>query len=164
MVALCRERGLEVAEGDLVDALSSAPAGGLGAVVSLHVVEHLWPEVVERVVRLAFRALRPGGLLLLETPNARSLRVAASRFWIDPTHRRPVHPETLRWMATAVGFDPVELRDLHPFPESERLPELPIDLVTEDLRPLIDRLNRQRDRLDDLIHGFQDVALVAEKP
>lgn len=164
MVARCRERGLDVTQEDMLEALAAAPEGSLGAVVSLHVVEHLPPEAVERLVRLAFGALRPGGLLLLETPNARSLRVAASRFWIDPTHRRPVHPETLRWMAAAVGFDPVEIMELHPFPEGDRLPELPLDGLPEELHPLVDRLNRQRDRLDELIHGFQDMALVAEKP
>jgi SAM-dependent methyltransferase len=164
MVAICRERGLAAAEQDLNAALAATPEGGLGAVVSVHVIEHLEPAAVERLVRLAFGALRSGGLLLLETPNVRSLRVGASRFWIDPTHRRPVHPEALRWMATSAGFDPVEIRDLHPFPAADRLPELPIDVVPAELRSLVDRLNRQRDRLDDLLHGFQDVALVARKP
>ena len=164
MVARCRERDLDVEEGDLLDALREAKPGSLGAVVSIHVVEHLPSEAVERLVRLSWGALRPGGLLLLETPNPLSLRVGASRFWIDPTHRRPVHPETLRWMATAVGFDPVEIHDLQPFPDAERLPEIPLELVPEDLHDLVDRLNRQRDRIDDLLNGFQDYALVGIKP
>lgn len=164
MVALCRERGLEVEEQDLLDALRVAEPESLGAVVSVHVVEHLPPEALERLVRRAFGALRPGGALLLETPNPRSLRVGASRFWMDPTHVRPVHPETLRWMAKAAGFDPVEIRELHPFPEQERLPEIPLDVAPPELHDLVDRLNRQRDRVDDLLHGFQDYALVAVRP
>ena len=39
-------------------------------------------------------ALKPDGVLILETPNPLSIVVAARNFWLDPTHRRPVHPET----------------------------------------------------------------------
>ena len=41
--------------------------GGFDAVVSLQVVEHLWDQPM--FVRECARALRPGGLLLLSTPN-----------------------------------------------------------------------------------------------
>ena len=35
----------------------------------------------------------PGGCLVLETPNPLSITVAASNFWLDPSHLRPLHPE-----------------------------------------------------------------------
>ncbi|MDX1631111.1 MAG: class I SAM-dependent methyltransferase, partial [Thermoanaerobaculia bacterium] len=163
MVERCRERGLEAEHGDLFDLLGRLEAESLGAVVSIHVIEHLPPEEVERLVRLAHRVLRPGGVLLLETPNPRSVVVGASRFWIDPTHRRPVHPDTLRWMAGSAGFDEVEIRELHRFPEKERIPELGLEEIPSELHELVDRLDRQRDRIEDLLHGHQDYALVARK-
>ncbi|HYX22677.1 MAG TPA: class I SAM-dependent methyltransferase, partial [Thermoanaerobaculia bacterium] len=95
MVELCRERGVEAEVGDLFAVLAGVEEGSLGGVVSFHVIEHLPPEAVDRLVRLAFRALAPGGVLILETPNPLSLVVAARNFWLDPTHRRPVHPESL---------------------------------------------------------------------
>jgi SAM-dependent methyltransferase len=163
MVASCRARGLQVERGDLVTALASQPEGSLGAVVSFHVIEHLPPAVIDRLVRLAWRALRPRGLLILETPNPLSLVVAARNFWLDPTHRRPVHPESLRLSYELAGFDPIERLDLRPFPASQRLPEIELGALPEAQRPLADQINRLRDRLDDLLFGCQDFALVGEK-
>jgi SAM-dependent methyltransferase len=163
MVARCRERGLEADEGDLFAALAAAPPGSLGAVVSFHVVEHLPPASIGRLVDLAARALAPGGRLILETPNPLSLVVAARSFWLDPTHVRPVHPEALRLLYELAGFDPVEHLALRPFPPGERLPEIDLDAFPADQRPLADRVNRLRDRLDDLLFGEQDYALVGTR-
>jgi SAM-dependent methyltransferase len=164
MVAHCRQRGLAAEEGDLLDALAAAAPASLGAVVSFHVVEHLKPEQADRLARLAWRALRPGGALILETPNPLSLVVAARNFWLDPTHRRPVHPEALEHLLRLAGFDPVERLDLRPFAAADRLPEIDLAEVPEAQRPLAHRLNLLRDRLDDLLYGYQDYALVGEKP
>ena len=49
------------------------------------------------------RVLVPGGLLIAETPNALNLRVAATNFWLDPTHVHPLHPELLRLLAERSG-------------------------------------------------------------
>lgn len=163
MVEICRDRGLRAEVGDAVDALSRAAEGSLGAVVSFHVVEHLPPATVERLVRLAFRALAPGGVLVLETPNPLSLVVAARNFWLDPTHLRPVHPEALQSLCERAGFDSVERWDLQPFAETDRLPEIRMEELAPEARPLADRVNRLRDRLDDLLFGFQDYAIVARK-
>ena len=164
MVAHCRERGLAAEAGDLFEALAREPEGSLGAVLSFHVVEHLPPESLDRLVRLAYRALRPGGVLVLETPNPLSLVVAARNFWLDPTHRRPVHPQSLKLLFELAGFDPMEHLELRPFPESERLPEIDLAKVPEEQRDLADRVNRLRDRIDELLFGFQDFAVVGTKP
>lgn len=164
MVESCRARGLPAERGDLLEVLATQPEATLGAVVSFHVIEHLPPPLIDRLVRLAWRALRPGGLLILETPNPLSIVVAARNFWLDPTHRRPVHPESLRLSYELAGFDPVERVDLRPFPASQRLPEIELAALPADQRPLADQINRLRDRLDDLLFGCQDFALVGEKP
>jgi O-antigen chain-terminating methyltransferase len=164
MVRICRERGLDVVEGDLLEALAAEPAESLDAVVSFHVIEHLAATDVDRLVHLAWRALRRGGVLLFETPSPLSLLVGGSRFWVDPTHVRPVHPASLRHAFESAGFCDVERLDRNPFPEEERLPELDLEAFTsEELRTLADRVNRLRDRLDDLLFGFQDYALIGMK-
>lgn len=164
MVQLCRERGLTAEVGDLFEILAGAGEGSLGGVVSFHVIEHLPPGALDRLVRLAYRALVPGGVLILETPNPLSLVVAARNFWLDPTHIRPVHPESLRLMYELAGFDPIERLDLRPFPEADRLPEIDLARLPEDQRTLADQVNRLRDRLDDLLFGFQDFGMVGRKP
>jgi SAM-dependent methyltransferase len=164
MVALCRERGLEAEEGDAFAALAALPERSLGGVVSFHVIEHLPAALLDRLVRLAYRALKPGGVLILETPNALSMLVAARSFWLDPTHQRPVHPESLKLMYELAGFDPIERLDLRPYPDSERLPEIDLAQLPEEQRVLADRVNRLRDRLDELLFGYQDFGMVGRKP
>lgn len=164
MVARCRERGLHAETGDLFDALAAEAAGSLGAVVSFHVIEHLPAPSLDRLARLAWRALAPGGVLILETPNPLSVVVAARSFWLDPTHRRPVHPEALELLVRLAGFDPVERRELRPFAQAERLPEIDLAPLPEDQRDLADKVNRLRDALDELLFGYQDYAVVARKP
>ena len=164
MVHRCARRGLRVERGDLPEALAGVEAGSLGGIVSFHVIEHLPPEAVDRLVRLAFAALRPGGLLVLETPNPLSVCVTARSFWIDPTHLRPVHPETLRASFESAGFSGIERLDLRPYAEEERLPEIPLDGLDGQTLELADRLNRLRDELDDLLHGHRDYALIGTRP
>jgi len=164
MVALCRERGLDAAEGDLFGTLAGAEEGSLGGVVSFHVIEHLPAGSLDRLVRLAYRALKPGGVLILETPSPLSLLVAARNFWLDPTHVRPVHPESLKLMYELAGFDPVERLDLRAFPDQERLPEIDLAKVPEEQKQLADKVNRLRDRIDELLFGFQDFGMVGRRP
>lgn len=164
MVQLCRERGLAADVGDLFETLAGVEEGSLGGVVSFHVIEHLPPAALDRLVRLAYRALTPGGVLILETPNPLSVVVAARNFWLDPTHIRPVHPESLRLMYELAGFDPIERLDLRPFPEADRLPEIDLARLPEEQRPLADQVNRLRDRIDELLFGFQDFGMVGRRP
>src|SRR3954465_918753 len=164
MVQLCRERGLEAEAGDLFEVLAGLPAESLAGVVSFHVIEHLPGGALDRLVRLAYRALLPGGVLILETPNPLSMVVAARNFWLDPTHVRPVHPESLKLMYELAGFDPIERLDLRPFAVADRLPEIALAKRPADQRPLADQVNRLRDRLDDLLFGCQDFGMVGKKP
>ena len=164
MVRCCAEQGLTVDLGELSQALTALEPKSLGGIVSFHVIEHLPPAAVDRLVQLAFGALRPGGVLLLETPNPLSLSVTARSFWLDPTHVRPVHPDTLRVCYENAGFVDVEQIDQRPYPEEERLPELSLEGLDGQSRELADRLNRLRDALDDLLFGYRDYALIGVRP
>ncbi|MDH3403360.1 MAG: class I SAM-dependent methyltransferase [Acidobacteriota bacterium] len=163
MVRACVEKGLSAVAGDLFETLAAAPEGTLGGVVSFHVIEHLPAPSLARLVRLAWRALAPGGALILETPNPLSVVVAARNFWIDPTHRRPVHPATLRLLYEQAGFERIERLDLRRFGAEERLPEIATAGLPEAQQRLAHEVNGLRDRLDELLFGYQDFALVGFK-
>ena len=100
----CRVAGLTADVGDLVDTLAGSDDHSLGAISMFHVAEHLPFGVLADVLEQCARVLVPGGLLILETPNALNLRVAAINFWLDPTHVRPLHPELLHLLAERGGF------------------------------------------------------------
>ena len=61
------------------------------------------------------------------------------------------------------GFDPVELLELRPFADADRLPELDLAELPEGQHELADKVNRLRDRLDEVLFGYQDYALVGDK-
>lgn len=163
-VAECQRQGLNVVQADLLQDLRQSDEESLGAVLSRYVIEDLDASRIDLLVRLAWRALEPGGTLILETPNPLSLVVAARNFWRDPGHLRPVHPATLAQLLRLTGFDSVEHIDIHPFEAGERLPDLSLDELPSDQRMLADRLSRIRDDLDDLLFGYQAYAVVGKKP
>jgi O-antigen chain-terminating methyltransferase len=110
----CRERGLDAKLGDAVQALAGTAENHISAITSFHVIEHLPFEAMVSLIDNSFRALRPGGALLFETPNPANLLVAAERFYFDPTHRNPLPSELTSHLLAARGFERVEVLPLHP--------------------------------------------------
>ena len=114
MVRHLRERGLDVVHADGTDHLGSVAPGSLDAVTAFHVVEHLDLDALLALLAAARRALRPGGLLVAETPNPTNLVMGACNFHLDPTHRAPIPPAQLEFLVRAGGFAEVETWALHP--------------------------------------------------
>lgn len=109
-VADCRARGLAVTEGDALVTLASLPDACAGAITSMHLVEHLPFATLVGLIDEAFRVLKPGGVLILETPNPENVNVGAHWFYLDPTHRNPLPPAMLSWLVQERGFSDVEVR------------------------------------------------------
>jgi O-antigen chain-terminating methyltransferase len=55
------------------------------------------------------RALKPAGLLILETPNPENIVVGTANFYLDPTHRQPIPPLLLSFLAEYCGFARVKV-------------------------------------------------------
>ena len=104
MLAACHERGLNAERMDALAALRAVPAGSLAMVSSFHLVEHLPFDLVRELIAEALRALKPGGLLIMETPNPENLTVGATSFYMDPTHLHPLPPNLLAFAAEHAGF------------------------------------------------------------
>ena len=104
MLLACRELGLLVETRDAISYLKSLTDDSLSVVSAFHLVEHLTFEQLQAVVAQAHRVLKPGGLLIMETPNPENIVVATRNFYLDPTHQRPIPPELLFFVAEFYGF------------------------------------------------------------
>jgi len=113
-VEAARARGLDLVHGDAVAHLEGLPPDSVDLVTAFHLIEHLDVETLLALLAAARHALRPGGCVLLETPNPSNLRMAACDFYNDPTHRSPLPPALTEYLLAAAGFDGIEVRPLHP--------------------------------------------------
>ncbi len=104
MLAACRQLGLDVHLGDAITFLAELPDESQCVVTGFHIAEHLPFATLETLIRQALRVLRPGGLLILETPNPENLAVGTSGFYLDPTHQRPLPPLLLEFLPRFHGF------------------------------------------------------------
>jgi O-antigen chain-terminating methyltransferase len=148
MLERARAQGLDVACQDALAALAAQPDASLGAITAFHLVEHLPFPVLYRLFAEIARTLAPGGLLIAETPNPENLLVGSHTFYHDPTHRNPVTPTFLSFLAQYHGLGQIEILRLHPYPESARVP---------GNDPLTERVNGH-------LCGPQDYALLARRP
>ncbi|MYM75043.1 methyltransferase domain-containing protein, partial [Duganella sp. FT134W] len=104
MLAACEERGLQVELTDAVAALRACADDSLALVSAFHLVEHVPFEVLQALIGEALRALQPGGLLIMETPNPENLSVGATSFYLDPSHEKPLPPMLLGFLADYAGY------------------------------------------------------------
>jgi SAM-dependent methyltransferase len=151
-----RERGLDVRLEDALAHIRGLPESSVAGVTAFHLIEHLGLESLLDLVEGALRVLKPGGLLLFETPNPNNLSVGASTFHIDPTHQKPVHPLWLEFLLTTRGFVDVELRYLNTAPEAQLTVPAVDGGDREALRAFVEQANA-------LIFGPRDYAALARK-
>lgn len=154
MVSEAQALGFDVVERDAVAYLRSLGSESVSAVTSMHLVEHLPYEVLVRLIDEALRVLRPGGVLILETPNPENLTVGSYWFYMDPTHRNPIPPPLLQWVVEARGF------------EHAAVDRLTLNRGVFDIQPVGEDVAgaSQINKIVDLLIAAPDYAIVARKP
>jgi hypothetical protein len=80
--------------------------------------------------------------------------VGAGLFWVDPTHRAPIHPYALAFVMRALGLEVIETRMLHPFPPEQNLANPAQPAPVHELAS----------RLDAWLSGPRDFMVLARKP
>lgn len=148
-VAECRARGLDVVHADALAHLRQLPERSLDVVTAFHVIEHLPFRTLLEMAREIYRVLRPGGIVILETPNPENLLVASHSFHLDPTHQRILPPAYTSFMLEQIGFSAVVTVGLNPNRYAPALASEPTGVS---------------DLLNQLLYGPQDYAAVATKP
>lgn len=128
MLAACIERGLAARRDDALAALRAQPDNSLALVSAFHLVEHLPFDLVRELVAEALRALQPGGLLIMETPNPENLTVGATSFYLDPSHLHPLPPGLLGFTAEHAGYARTRIVRLQEDPALHG--DAPVGLIT----------------------------------
>ncbi len=162
MVAACRAKGLRAETGDAVNYLRGLPGESLGGLFAAQVVEHLPPPQLLAFIQEAARTLRPGARLVLETINPTCWVAFFESYIRDLTHAKPLHPDTLKYLVVANGFQSVEVRFRTAIPESDRLHRVAAATgnASPQLKALVDAFNLNMERLNDRIFTSLDYAIV----
>lgn len=146
-IQVCRKKNLEVTHKDAFEFLEGCRDEYFDFITAFHLIEHLPFEANIRLIRLAYRKLKSGGVLVIETPNIANILVSASTFHLDPTHRNPIHPDFCSFMFEYCQFQKVEIIPLH---SNEALRAKNQDKVPPEIL--------------DLLWGSSDFACVGYKP
>jgi O-antigen chain-terminating methyltransferase len=104
MLEACKILQLPVEKGDAIAFLSQQPNESLAVISAFHMVEHIAFDQLKTIVSEALRALKPGGLLIMETPNPENFGVGSCNFYLDPTHSRPLPPTLLSFLPEYFGY------------------------------------------------------------
>jgi 2-polyprenyl-3-methyl-5-hydroxy-6-metoxy-1,4-benzoquinol methylase len=104
MVALAHRAGVPEAElGEVCATLSAMPPASLDVVFAMDILEHLPTDELFATIDAAFRALAPGGRLVVHVPNAAGIFGGAIRDG-DLTHERAFTLTSIRQLLHAAGF------------------------------------------------------------
>ncbi len=89
--------------------------GEFDLITGFDIIEHLYKDEALRFLDAAYRALRIGGRLILQTPNADSPWAAQLRYG-DFTHEVAFSPNALERLLRLVGLTDIERRECDPPP------------------------------------------------
>jgi len=162
MVNFCKSKGLDVEKIDAVSYLQKLEDKSLDGIFIDQVVEHLEQEYLIKMLNLSFMKLIYGGTIVVETVNPLSF-FSFANFYIDMSHKRPVHPETLRFLLNAAGFREIKIELIAPVRDDARLKKIKIGERRDGHREEIEIYNHNIDMLNAIIYGPQDYALIGIK-
>jgi 2-polyprenyl-3-methyl-5-hydroxy-6-metoxy-1,4-benzoquinol methylase len=109
-VQCCREEELEATGIDIADGVNlerdpiPVKSSSADVVTAISVIEHLVSPA--NLLSEALRVLRPGGALILVSPN---WQYSMSTFFDDPTHVHPYTPKSLKEVLGMYGFESIDI-------------------------------------------------------
>lgn len=113
-VKLAQQVTPDVVESDAIAFLEANP-GRFDVITGIEMVEHFHKPEVLHFLDACYAALKPGGRLILETPNADSPWGTMHRY-TDFTHEVGFSPGSLSHLLRLVGFGGIEARETGPVP------------------------------------------------
>jgi 2-polyprenyl-3-methyl-5-hydroxy-6-metoxy-1,4-benzoquinol methylase len=160
-VQYCLDMDLKAEQAEANAHLASLPDESLGGIFISQVVEHMTPSELIELIGAAYRKIKPGCHLVIETPNPQCLLIFASFFYADISHVQPIHPETMRFLLLSAGFSDVEISLANPVPRNQRLSKIGIEAGAGET--WVEELNLNIDKLNTVLFGYMDYAAVGKK-
>ncbi|WP_440945412.1 methionine biosynthesis protein MetW [Methanosarcina sp. T3] len=163
MVDYCISKGLNVERNEAISYLEKLDDKSFDGIFIDQVVEHLEPSYLINLLQLCFQKLKYGYYIFVETVNPLSL-FSFANFYIDMTHKKPVHPETLKFLLASAGFRDLDTRYISPVSEEARLQKVPVNNGMEEwAKNYLDTYNRNIEKLNNILYGAQDYAVIGKK-
>ena len=103
-----------VDEANILDWLEAHPSG-FDLITGFDIIEHFHKDEVLRFLDICHAALKPGGRLILKTPNAESPWGSVHRY-NDFTHEVGFNTNALSRLLLITGFKQIESRETGPIP------------------------------------------------
>ncbi|VVB67332.1 Methionine biosynthesis protein MetW [uncultured archaeon] len=163
MLDYCRSRGLKVQEIDAVSYLQSLDDESLDGIFIDQVIEHLEPDYLIKMLGLCYKKIKLNSYIILETVNPLSL-FSFINFYIDMSHKKPVHPETLRFLLESAGFREIRTEFFATVSDDMRLKKIDLDDNIKNSEPrAIETYNRNIDMLNNILYGAQDYVAIGKR-
>ena len=156
MLRVCQKYNLDVEKNSAVVFLKEQTSQSLMMISALHVVEHISFEELNTLIKESLRVLKPGGILILETPNPENIRVSTESFYIDPTHIKPIPSALLSYLTDFYGYAKTRIFKLQ---ESKKLQEQEIVTILELLEGVSPdyAIIAQKEASSDILEKFENI-------
>ena len=154
----CRTRGLQVVQRDAIEYLREQKAESIDGVFAAQLIEHIPTKALLELCKESYRVMKPESYIVLETPNPMCLSVYMNSFYLDPSHKNPVHPHLMEYLMKECGFHDVHVVFTEASKVGYRLPLLDVEYC-KNLAEFNDGVNL----LSDIVFGSQDYAIIAKK-
>ena len=156
-VVYCQNKGLDVKCKNAVYALADK-SEEVDGIFAGQIAEHLPYNQLIQLCKNAYDSLLPEKYFIIETPNPTTLAIYMNSFYMDPSHEKPVHPITLKYVLEKIGFRKVEILYTDVSKVGETIPELVSDTIAN-----LDEFNRSMQKVANCLYGSQDYAIIAMK-
>lgn len=164
MIYTCKEKKLDVKKIDVITYLNSIEDNSLGGIFASHIIEHFKPDLLIDFIKACYYKLNKGGSIAIETPNPLSIIVSAVNFYLDPSHIKPIHPETIKFLLEVNGFIDLEIKYLSPYPDEAKLQTIAYEHSEESSEIIpVELMNKNIEKLNKLLYGYQDYAVIGKK-
>lgn len=153
----CNDLGLSVVNCDALQYLRMLESNSVSAITGFQILEHLAFDKLIILMEECYRVLKINGVIIFETPNSKNIITGASNFYIDPTHTRPLHPETLKFLAEFKGFNNVKIIFANESHTAKKFVSPSNQLENQEV------WDRNISQLNGILYGAQDYAIVGYK-